>query len=53
MQNPKCARKAALAYHAAARNAFDESAVAAARACGHAAATAHVATHLFMRLFML
>ena len=39
------ARKVALASHAAARNASDASATAAARACGHAAATAHVATH--------
>lgn len=39
------ARKAALASHAAAREASDDSAIAAARACGHAAATAHVATH--------
>lgn len=39
------ARIAAFASHAAAREAFDDSAIAAARACGHAAATAHVATH--------
>lgn len=43
----KCgeARKAALATHAAAREAKDPSAVAAARAAGHAAATAHVPRH--------
>ena len=43
----KCgeARKAALAAHAAARKAKLPEAVAAARAAGHAAATAHVATH--------
>jgi len=39
------ARRAALAAHAAAREARSEPARAAARACGHAAATAHVATH--------
>lgn len=39
------ARKAAFATHAAAREAVDKSAVAAARAAGHAAATAHVVTH--------
>ena len=36
---------AAFASHAATREAFDDSAIAAARACGHAAAAAHVATH--------
>lgn len=39
------ARAAALATHAAARDAGEPSARAAARAAGHAAATAHVATH--------
>jgi hypothetical protein len=39
------ARKAALAAHAAARDATDPAAIAAARAAGHAAATAHVARH--------
>jgi len=39
------ARKAAFASHAAARKASNNSAIAVARACGHAAATAHVATH--------
>jgi hypothetical protein len=39
------ARKAALAAHAAAREADDESACAAARAAGHTAATAHVRDH--------
>ena len=39
------ARKAALAAHAAAREASDPAACAAARAAGHAAATAHVNTH--------
>ncbi len=39
------ARKAALAAHAAAREAGDGAAVAAARAAGHAAATTHVARH--------
>ena len=38
-------RKAALATHAAARKATNESAIAVARSCGHAAATAHVITH--------
>lgn len=38
-------RKAAIAAHAAARNADNESAIAAARAAGHAAGTAHVAGH--------
>ena len=39
------ARTAALAAHAAARDADDAAARAAARAAGHAAATAHVAGH--------
>ena len=39
------ARTAAFASHAAAREAFDNSATTVARACGHAAATAHVAAH--------
>ncbi len=40
------ARAAALAAHAAARSAVDHpAACAAARAAGHAAATAHVANH--------
>lgn len=39
------ARKAALASHAAARDADHAAARAAARAAGHAAATAHVADH--------
>ena len=39
------ARTAALAAHAAAREADDAAACAAARAAGHAAATAHVAGH--------
>jgi hypothetical protein len=39
------ARVAALASHAAARDADDAAARAAARAAGHAAATAHVAGH--------
>ena len=39
------ARGAALAAHAAARNTDDDSARFAARAAGHAAATAHVAGH--------
>jgi len=39
------ARQAALAAHAAAREADDPTARAAARAAGHAAATAHVAGH--------
>lgn len=39
------ARKAAVAAHAAARQAKDPAAVAAARAAGHAAATAHAADH--------
>jgi len=39
------ARKAALAAHAAARNASQASARAAARSAGHAVATAHVAGH--------
>ena len=39
------AREAALAAHAAARNADDEPARLAARAAAHAAATAHVDSH--------
>jgi hypothetical protein len=39
------AQKAAVASHAAARDATDPSAVAVARAAGHAAATAHFAEH--------
>jgi len=39
------AQKAAVAAHSAAREADDESAVAAARAAGHAVATAHMADH--------
>jgi hypothetical protein len=39
------ARKAALASHAAAREANNEAAKAAARAAGHAAATTHAADH--------
>lgn len=39
------ARKMAFAAHAAARQPLSKAAVAAARAAGHAAATAHVATH--------
>lgn len=39
------ARKAAFASHEAARHAIGPEAVAAARSAGHAAATAHVATH--------
>ncbi len=39
------ARTAAIAAHAAARNARHPAARAAARASGHAAATAHVASH--------
>ena len=39
------ARKAAFASHSAARGAVTESAIAAARSAGHAAATAHVPTH--------
>jgi hypothetical protein len=38
-------QKAAVAAHAAAREATDQSAVAAARAAGHAVATAHMADH--------
>lgn len=41
----KTIRAAALAAHAAARAVDDPSAVAAARACGHAIATIHVQTH--------
>jgi len=39
------AREAALAAHIAARNTVNDSARLAARAAGHAAATAHVAGH--------
>jgi hypothetical protein len=39
------ARKVAFASHAAARETISESACLAARAAGHAAATAHVSTH--------
>ncbi len=39
------AQKAAVASHAAARNAAIPSATAAARAAGHAVATAHMAEH--------
>ena len=39
------AREAALVAHAAARNTEDDSARFAARAAGHATATAHVAGH--------
>jgi hypothetical protein len=39
------ARQFALAAHAAARNATQPEAIAAARAAGHAAATAHVPGH--------
>jgi hypothetical protein len=39
------ARKAAAAAHPAARTATDPAAVAAARAAGHTAATAHMASH--------
>jgi len=39
------AQKAALASHAAAREAGHPAAIAAARAAGHAAATAHCADH--------
>ena len=39
------ARKLAFASHAAARESSSLAAVAAARAAGHAAATAHVVTH--------
>lgn len=39
------AQKAAVAAHAAAREATDKSAIAAARAAGHAVATAHMAEH--------
>ena len=39
------AREAAFAAHAAAREADDQSTIAAARACGHAVATAHMADH--------
>lgn len=39
------AQKAAVAAHAAARETTDKSATAAARAAGHAVATAHMADH--------
>ena len=39
------ARKAAVAAHAAARESQDDAATAAARAAGHAVATAHMADH--------
>lgn len=39
------AQKAAVAAHAAARSVTDKAAVAVARACGHAVATAHFADH--------
>ncbi|MCP5533710.1 MAG: hypothetical protein H7A49_06140 [Akkermansiaceae bacterium] len=39
------ARKASVAAHAAARETKDPAAVAAARAAGHAVATAHMADH--------
>jgi hypothetical protein len=39
------AMKASLASHAAARQAKDKAAIAAARAAGHAVATAHAADH--------
>lgn len=41
------AQKASVAAHAAAREANDPSAIAAARAAGHAVATAHMADHSF------
>ena len=41
------AQKAAVAAHAAARKMKDKSAIAAARAAGHAVATAHMADHCF------
>lgn len=37
--------RASVAAHAAARESADDSSTAAARACGHAAATAHMADH--------
>jgi hypothetical protein len=40
-------RKASLDAHAAAREAKEDDAIAAARAAGHAVATAHVPTHAF------
>ena len=40
------ARTAALATHAAAREAVDGAAIAAARAAGHAAGVAHMADHV-------
>ena len=42
---PGVCMKAAVAAHAAAREADDPQSVAAARAAGHAAATAHAADH--------
>lgn len=39
------ARRAAFSSHAAARQCSDDAACFAARAAGHAAATAHVADH--------
>jgi len=39
------AQKAAVAAHAAARTVMDSAAIAAARAAGHAVATAHAADH--------
>lgn len=39
------AMRASLAAHAAARDATDKAAIAAARAAGHAVATAHMADH--------
>ena len=41
----KLVRATALSAHAAARSVSDPSAIAAARACGHAIATIHVQTH--------
>ena len=41
----KTIKATALAAHAAARSVTDPSAIAAARACGHAIATIHVQTH--------
>ncbi len=41
----KLVRATALAAHAAARATQDPSAIAVARACGHAIATIHVQTH--------
>lgn len=42
---PGVAMKAAVAAHAAARESHDKAAIAAARAAGHAVATAHAADH--------